>query len=328
MSALRLLVDAATHPPPGRCAIAAAAACCLVLPAPALAHGRGGVVALDYRLTLDSSGLAAQGVEVAIVDGDRDLSLSAAPGVSVLVRGELGEGLVRIDASGVWINASSPTAASDHLVSPQARGWVRVSNGRSIVWHDHRLLPPPRSGAGPDGAFAIPIDVDGHPETIAGSFIRIQPPAVWPWLLAAAAIVGAIALAARRRPLRAALVVGLGATAALAALIAVTTFAADDTATGGVGWPQVGAAGAIAAVLGLVVVRCRGAARVQALALAGAAAALASLSSLSVFWHGVVVSLLPASAARALCGLGLIGGLAAITIGLSIGRAPRRASTR
>ena len=61
----------------------------------------------------------------------------------------LREPLLRIDAGGVWVNASSPTATADGLVSSSKRGWVHVNGGRTVVWHDHRLAPPPARAAGP-----------------------------------------------------------------------------------------------------------------------------------------------------------------------------------
>jgi hypothetical protein len=287
----------------------------LALPAPALGHGRSALVASDYRITLARSSLAAQGVDVAILGGDRDLSLSVAPGVELVVRGELDEPLLRIGSGGVWVNADSPTATSDHLVSVAQHGWVRIGTGRSIVWHDDRLTPRPSSALGPDGRFAIPIDVDGRPETISGLFVRVARPALWPWIVAAVALSAGVGLAARRRPLRRRLAVGLGVSGGVAALVTVTTFAARDN-PGGVGWLQLGSGLAIGAVVSVVFAALRGRSRVQAAGVIGAVAAVASLSSLSVFWHAVVISLLPATAARASCGLALVAGLGAVVLSL------------
>jgi hypothetical protein len=44
--------------------------------------------------------------------------------------------------------------------------------------------------------------------------------------------------------------------------------------------------------------------------LVGAAAAVASLGSLGVFRHGVIVSVLPAAASRAVCALAVAAGVA------------------
>jgi hypothetical protein len=204
----------------------------LALPASASAHGRTATIALDYRLALDASTRALPGVHVRVLDGDRDLQVSAEPGTTLLVRGSLNEPLLRIDSTGVWANADSPTATGDKLVSASKHGWVRLSGGRTATWHDHRLAPPPASTPGPVGRFVIPVDVNGVRGSISGTFIRIARPAVWPWPLAAALLAGAILVAIRRRPLRATLTIALGVAAGLAALVEVTTFAVSDAPTG------------------------------------------------------------------------------------------------
>ena len=294
--------------------VAPALLAALALPGQAAAHGRGPTVALDYRLTLDRATLALPGVHVRVLDGDRDFQVRANPGVNVLVRGEVQEPFLRIDSSGVWVNASSPTATADLLVSSSKHGWVRLSGGRTVVWHDHRLAPPHASRPGPAGRFVVGLDVNGRPAAISGTFYRVSRPAVWPWLLATAALGLAILAAVRRRSIRAPLTIGLGAAAGLAALVEVTTFAMRDAPTGGVAWLQFGAAVVVAGVLAGLLVRLRGRARVHAAGVVGAVAAAVSLSSLPVFWHGVVISALPGNAARAVCGFAIAAGIAATAL--------------
>jgi hypothetical protein len=286
----------------------------LALPAQAAAHGRTATIALDYRLRLDAGTQTLPGVAVRVLDGDRGLQARVAPGVRLLVRGALSEPLLRIDPTGVWVNASSPTATGDGLVSSNRRGWVRVSSGRSISWHDHRLTPPLGRAAGPAGRFSIPVALDGRPAAIGGTFYRVARPDLWLWLGGAALLAAGIAAAVRRRQLRLPLTIGLGLAGGLTALVSVTTFAVRDAPAGGVAWLQVGTAIAIAVVLAALVVRLRGRARVHAAGVVGAVAAAVSLSSLSVFWHGVVISALPAPAARAACGLALVCGVGAAVL--------------
>ena len=69
--------------------------------------------------------------------------------------------MIRIDDRGVFVNASSPTANADGLVPEGSAGWVRIRDGQSLAWHDHRLAPPPAKQAGVAGRFAIPVKVDG-----------------------------------------------------------------------------------------------------------------------------------------------------------------------
>ena len=168
--------------------VAPALLAALALPGQAAAHGRGPTVALDYRLTLAPATRALPGVHVRVLDGDRDFQVRASPGVDVLVRGELKEPFLRIDSSGVWVNASSPTATADLLVPGKTKhGWIHLSGSRTAVWHDHRLAPPPAAHPGPAGRFTVALDVNGRPASISGTFFRVASPALWPWLLAAAA---------------------------------------------------------------------------------------------------------------------------------------------
>jgi hypothetical protein len=283
----------------------------LMLPASAAAHGRTATIALDYRLALDRSTRDLPGVQVRILDGDRDLQVAVDPGTVLLVRGALGEGMLRIDRSGVWANAGSPTATGDKVVSAAAHGWVRLSGGLTVAWHDHRLSPPPATTVGPVGRFVVPVVVNGVPAAISGTFFRVARPPLWPWALAALVLVGAIVVAIRRRGLRAPLTIGLGVAAGIAALVEVTTFAVSDAPTGGVAWLQVITAFVVAAVLGAFLVRLRGRSRVHAAGVFGAVAAAVSLGSTPVFWHGVVISALPALGARAACWIAIVAGVAA-----------------
>jgi hypothetical protein len=286
----------------------------LALPAGAAAHGRAATIALDYRLSLDQATLALPGIHVRVLDGDRALETRVDRGVDLLVRGSLREPLLRIDSTGVWANAGSPTALAAGLVSSDRTGWVRLSGGSSIAWHDHRLAPPPASVPGPAGRFSIPVAVDGRPFAIGGAFFRVARPALWPWLIGAAVFAAAVATAVRRPTLRMPLALGLGVAGGLAALAAVMTFAARDAPTGNVAWLQTGTGIVVGVVLGALLLRLRGRARVHAAGVIGVVAAAVSLSSMSVFWHGAVISALPATAARLVCGLALLCGVAAAAL--------------
>ena len=287
----------------------------LALPAQAAAHGRSPTVALDFRLQLDAASESIPGVHVHVLDGDRSLELSVTGDHQVVVRGLLREPVLRIGPNGVWVNAASPTAAADRLVSKRGSDWVRLSSGRSIAWHDHRLAPPPASRPGRAGTFVVPISVDGRPATIGGTFWRVRSPAAWPWLSGALAFAAAVAAAAAfRRGWRAYLTVGLGTAAGLGALVAVTTFAAKDAPNGRIAWLQIAAGVLVGLVLAAVLVVLHGGRRVHAAGVVGAIAAAASIGSLPVFWHGVVISALPATPARFACGLALVGGAAAAAL--------------
>jgi hypothetical protein len=287
----------------------------LAAPAVASAHGRSPTVALDFRLQLDAATLALPGIHVRVLDGDRSFELTVTGGHRVIVRGLLHEPVLRFGPDGVWANAASPTAAADKLVPKKSIGWVRVSSGTTYAWHDHRLAPPPDSRPGRAGTFSIPITVDGRPAAIAGTFWRVRSPSAWPWLAGALAFAVAVAAAAAfRRGWRAYLTVGLGILAGLGALVAVTTFAARDAPNGRVAWLQIGAGIVVGVVLAVVLVVLHGGRRVHAAGVVGGVAAVASIGSLPVFWHGVVISALPATSARLVCGIAFVGGAAAAAL--------------
>jgi hypothetical protein len=284
----------------------------LVVPASASAHARTATVALDYRLVLDASTKGLAGVSVAILDGDRDLRLRV-HGTTVVIRGDLGEPMLRLGPSGTWVNRASVTAAAERLTT-SGHGWVRVASGSSFAWHEHRLGPPPYDGSrlGSVARFTIPATVDGKPVTIGGSFVRYARPPLWPWLLGAALLAAAAAVVVRRWPgLRCEVATALGAVAGLAALAGLAAFDAADAPNGRVAWVQIVLAVALAAVVYVALVRLRGVRRAHLGGIIGVAAGAVSIGSLSVFQHGVVISLLPGTASRALCVVALAGGAAA-----------------
>jgi hypothetical protein len=284
----------------------------LALPATAAAHGRSPTVALDYRIELHPP--AGTGMSVHVLDGDRSLRVRSLHGEPILIRGTLKEPMLRISGTGVWVNAGSPTAEADRLAPSGKSGWIKVSSGSEYAWHDHRLSPPPLTTPGPVGEFSVPVMIDGRQTAITGEFVRVARPAFWPWALAAAVLATAIAVATRRRATRAALTIGLGLAAGVFALTEVTTFAFRDAPSGGVAWLQVITALLVAAILGVLLVRLHGRSRIHAAGVVGAVAAAVSLSSLPVFWHGVIISVLPATAARAVCGLAIALGVAAAVL--------------
>jgi len=284
-----------------------AAAAGLVAPAPASAHARSPAVALDYRLRLEAP---PAGLHVRILDGDRSLEASVTEGTRLVVRGYLREPMLRIGDGGVFVNASSPTAQSDKLVQGGA-GWVRVASGRTFAWHEHRLTP-----AGARGRFSIPVELDGRPAAIAGSFVRVPRPALWPWLAAAAVAAAGVLSAARHRELRLPLTLSLGVLAGLTALLAAVAFAVRDRPSGGTNWLTIGATSGVALVFGVTLLRLRGRRRAHAAGLAGAAAAAMTIAALPVFWHGVVIAALPGGAVRLACAVALLGGAAAAALSL------------
>jgi hypothetical protein len=287
------------------------AALALLLPANAAAHGRGPTVAIDDRLVLTRP---VAGLSVNVLDGDRSLHVVVAPGRTAIVRGYLGEPMIRFADGTVEANRASPTANADRIVAA-GTGWQRVAEGRSFSWHDHRLAPPPGGAIGTVGRWSVPVTVDGHPAVITGTFVRAARPDILVWLTGAAAAGVAIAAVAYRRPrARGGLVLVLAVIAAAAALLAIAAFAIRDAPTGGVQWLQLGGGAVVAAAAAAVLARTQGSRRTAAAGVIGALAAAAMLSSLPVFQHGVVISALPPALARLTCAIAVVGGVCAAGI--------------
>jgi hypothetical protein len=284
----------------------------LAVPASASAHARAATIALDYRLVLHPATKGLPGVKVAILDGDRSLRITVRRG-TLAIRGDLGEPMLHLTPAGAWANRASPTAVAEKLVTT-GRAWKRISSGSTFTWHEHRLSPPPYGDGrpGPVATFTLPATLDGRTVDLGGTFIRYARPSVWPWVAAAAAVGAALAAVLRLRPrLRGRATTALGSLAGLAALGTLVAFGVADAPNGRVAWAQIVIGGVLAAIVSGALVRLRETRRIQLAGLVGLASVIVSLGWLSAFWHGVVISLLSATATRVLLVTGLIAGATA-----------------
>jgi hypothetical protein len=300
-------------------------------PGSAGAHSRAPTTALDYRLQVAPMPAPLAGVRADVLDGDRELRLTVAPSVTLVVLGLVGEPFLRFGSDGVWVHGRSPTAAADRLVTPrgQGSGWIRLTRANELAWHDHRLAPPPNVPVGFSAPFALPVRVDGAPAVIRGSFTHVSRPRLWPWLLGAAVAVGALVAAARATPKRrGTFAARAAAVAAVAALVSSTGFATGTSITRFGDWVEVGSAAVLALGAAAVLWMPVRSGRTWSAILIGLIAASFSLSSLAIFWHGVVISSLPTTLARLSTGAAVLGGLAACVIGVlaAVDDEPRRRS--
>jgi hypothetical protein len=297
----------------GLLAIALLAA--LVAPDAASAHSRRPAVALDYRLRVPAQPLP--GVSADVLDADRELRLTVAPAAVLVVRGLVGEPMLRFDGRGVWVNDASATAAADKLARAGGTGWRKLTSAHTFAWHDHRLSPP-RLAAGKRAAWSLPVQLDGRAASLRGVFLRVPRPALWPWLvglaLAAAALLAVGRTSSARRGVRA---VACAGTAAAAALVATIGFTTGDPLSGGSQWFELACTAALALAAALALRARDASARSWAASAIGAAAVAFTLPSLGVFWHGVVVSSLPAAVVRALDAVALVAGVTAVGLGLA-----------
>ena len=163
---------------------------------------------------LDPASTSLPGVHVRVLDGDRALEARVDEGVRAARaraparaadpdrrRGRLGR------------TRSRPPRRTTGSWTEPGSGWVRVHEGRSLAWHDHRLAPPPAERPGPAGRFVDP----GRGRRRGGRDRRDVRPRRAACAMAVAARGArrrrAIWAAARRRPWRTALTVGLGVAA-------------------------------------------------------------------------------------------------------------------
>jgi hypothetical protein len=291
----------------------------LAAPASASAHARAATIALDYKLVLHPAVKRLPGVDVSILDGDRSLEITMHRGL-LTIRGDLGETMLRLAPGGAWANRSSPTAVAEKLVTP-GRAWQRVSSGPTFTWHEHRLSPPPFGDGrpGPVAAFSIPGSLNGRPVDLGGTFVRYARPSIWPWVAGALVSGAALAAALRLRPrLRGRMTTALGSLAGLAALATLVTFGVADAPNGRVAWAQIVIGCVIGAIVAGALVRLGEHRRVQLAGLLGLASVVVSLGWLSAFWHGVIISLLSASATRLILIVGLVAGATAAVTSFTI----------
>ena len=268
------------------------------------------------RSTIASSSteLTLPGVHADVVDGDRALRVRVDAPHRLLVRGLVGEPLLRFASSGVWVNSASPTAAADRLAT-RGSGWLRVTRTNAFLWHDHRLTPPPALRAGAKRCLVAAGRARRAVDCTAGTFTRVERPPLWPWIVAMAVGLGAVAALARalpeRRPETAA---AIAAIAAAGALTASTAFATGDTIARRAQWIEAGSAGVLALFAAVALLRHDRSLRTWAAMVVGVVAASLGLGSLSVFRHGVVVSSLPASFTRLATAVALVGGASAVVV--------------
>ena len=285
---------------------------CLVVASPAAAHSRAPTVALDYRLELAPE--VPPGVHADVVDGDRALRLRVDPPHRVVVRGLLGEPVLRFAPDGVWANRASPTADADKLVR-RGSGWERLTTGHTLLWHDHRLAPPAALRPGESAGWSLPLVVDGRAREARRD-------------VHAGRAAAALALARRRsrRPRRA------GRLRPRDARRRPATASASPRSARPARWRQARrsppATRSREARSGSRSPRPRLLAVLAAAALlfgdrslrtwtamvVGVVASALALGSLGVFRHGVVVSSLPALLARLATAVALFGGAAAVVL--------------
>jgi hypothetical protein len=273
----------------------------LAAAAPASAHLRSGTVAVDYRASVRDPETDAYSAQ--IFQSDRALSVKVKPDHRVVLVGYLGEPVFRLDATGLWVNASSPTAAVLRLVkrgthvASSAPVWVLQRGKHSVIWADSRSqgLPPGASL----GTWMVPLLVDGRAARLEGVLRRFPAPPLWLWLISFAVILGSgvMPMVLRRRDKAGPVSIWFGIIATCAGGVVLIAFALDAYASPGT-WIEAFDAIAFMAVGVWALLRAPQQWHVAAAIGLGLVALAVGLLEGAIFLHPVVLAVLPGSAVR------------------------------
>ena len=165
------------------------------------------------------------------------------------------------------------------------------------------------------GRWTIPLRVDGRRDRLTGELVRVEAPSPWPWLALGLPFVAVTAVALRRRRALPRAAVVLGVLAGAATIVTAAVFAFASNASQG-RWIEAGNETVFALVGLAVVVRGSRSGRVIAAGALGLLALAVGLTKVPVFLHGVVLSALPATPARAVVALAIWIGAAATALGI------------
>jgi hypothetical protein len=284
-------------------------------PGTAGAHLSTSRSAVDFRASVSHQ--PREAVDVRIYRSDLALALTARPGHSVVVLGYLGEPFLRVGRRGVFVNGASPTAAGTGLASERGQGWRLLSHRQTVIWHDARLRGLPSGHK--RGSWRVPLVVDGRRMHLSGEIVRVPRPSVVPWIALGLlfAGIGAVLLAVRRMQLLRLGTASLGALAAAATLATAIGFAAASTASTGT-WIESANEIAFLVVVGAFLVRGTRDTKALAGGTLGLIALAVALTKLPVLLHGIVLSALPAQAARLAEVVALAAGSVAAILGVVV----------
>lgn len=181
--------------------------------APALAHGGGSADATNFLSKVtgvtegDGSGETAAAAEVPGVDWrvralDSYLEVTNIAAAELTVPGYENEPYLRIGRDGVFENRNSPavylnndrfaeTPVPANVSGSAEPDWVRVGDGPTYRWHDHRIhwmaqTLPPQAKLEPDKShviqkWVVPFEVGGEQFAVRGDLRWIPADPWWPW---------------------------------------------------------------------------------------------------------------------------------------------------
>jgi hypothetical protein len=184
---------------------------------PVFAHGGNGGRASDYRIEVTGFEGDASGIEVRPVELGNRMELTRTTAKEVQILGYGGEPYLRLGEDGVFENINSPahylnldrfarTPIPDSAKASAKPNWVKLSDGTSIRWHDHRthwMDPTPeqavRDNPGVErvifAANQVDMIVDGKPVEAIVRVTWLPPPPRLTWLVITS-LAGCLLLAA------------------------------------------------------------------------------------------------------------------------------------
>lgn len=304
-------------------------ACGLALAPAGAALAHNGAGSSDYRVEITGWDGDHSGVDLRIVELGNRVELRRTTASTVIVLGYEGEPYLRLDATGVAENTTSPAhylnstryGSTDPPASASATApptWKRLSTGNVIRWHDHRAhwmsnIPRADVVANPDVArvviVASPVKlvIDGKPAAAIVRVTWLPKPLRWVWW----GIGGALALAVATT-----FVFVSGADRLIAAVVALGSALAlfGQGTSAARHWLAIAC---IVLALGALLLGRRTLARPVALAAALGATVLAA-TRLDVFEHELVAGWLPGAGQRVVIALAAgfcIGTLASALVG-------------
>lgn len=186
----------------------------------AFAHGGNGGASSDYRIEITGFEGDPTRVEVRPVELGNRMELVRTTAEEVQIVGYDGEPYIRLDADGVFENYNSPShytnldrfarTPTPATATPTAEpNWVKLSDGNSVRWHDHRthwMDPTPREDVRDDPdvervifpANRVELLVDGQSVVAIVKVTWLPPPSRMVWLvitsLTACALLAALVL--------------------------------------------------------------------------------------------------------------------------------------
>src|SRR6476469_177681 len=187
---------------------------------PAFAHGGNGGSSSDYRIEVTGYDGNHDGFVVRPVELGNRMELVRTTAAEVQILGYEKEPYIKLNADGVFENVNSPahytnldrfsrTPVPATVNAKAAPNWVKLSDGNSVRWHDHRthwMDPTPRQDVRDNPsvervifpANRVELLVNGKPAAAIVKVTWLPPPSRIVWLvittISACALLAALVL--------------------------------------------------------------------------------------------------------------------------------------